>query len=100
MAYDDFDDDEPRSAEEMLESTRTLLAGLEERVQKISEQLEDTGAGIRLDITQSRREMLEVRSCLGRLQTRFDNQLLALALANIASGVGVAALVLGAAHAF
>ncbi len=47
----------------------------------------------------ARREQAELRVGMQRLQARFDNQLMALALANIASGVGVAALVLGASRA-
>ncbi len=101
MAYDDYDDydDEPRTAEELMGSIRESLKELDERLKKIAEEVEDATAGVRVDITMNRREMAEVRSALGRLQARFDNQLLVLVLGNIASGVGVAALVLGASHA-
>jgi len=100
MAYDDYDDDEPRTAEELLASVRDTLTDLEARMQKISEEVEDSAASVRMDIGLSRREMAEVRSSLGRLQARFDNQLMVLVLGNIASGVGVAALILGASNAF
>jgi predicted nucleic acid-binding Zn-ribbon protein len=100
MAYDDYDEDEPRTAEEMLASVKESLDDLDLRVRKVTENLDDAAAGIRLEIAQSRREMAEVRAVLARLQSRLDNQVMTLALANIASGVGVAALVLGAAHAF
>lgn len=99
MAYDDYNDDEPRTAEEMLEAVRRNLADLDERVKKVADTVDDSGAGLRLEIAQNRREMVEVRGALARLQSRFDNQLMALALANVASGVGVAALVLGASRA-
>jgi predicted nucleic acid-binding Zn-ribbon protein len=100
MAYDDYDDDEPRTAEEMLDSVRKSLSDLDERVKKTTEVVEDGTAGIRLELQQAHRDMLELRNQMARLQNRFDMQLGTLVFANIISGLGVAALVLGAAHAF
>jgi len=101
MAYDDYDDDdEPRTAEELLGSVRETLTELDERVKKVAENLDDAAASLRMDLAQSRKEMVEVRHALGRLQSRMDNQLLTLVLANVASGIGVAAVVLGATRAF
>lgn len=99
MAYDEYDDDDPRTAEEMLESVRRALTDLDERVKKLNDDLEDANAGLRLEMAQNRREITDMRSAMVRLQGRFDNQMTALILANIASGVGVAALVLGASRA-
>ncbi len=99
MAKRDYDD-EPETAEEMLELVRESLAELDERLTKLSEKVEDSGAAVRLETREGRKEMLEVRSAMGRLQQRFDNQLMVLVLSNIASGVGVAAVVLGASRAF
>jgi outer membrane protein TolC len=100
MAYDDYEDDEPRTAEEMLDSVRKSLADLDERVKKATETSEDGSAGIRLELQQTHRDFLELRAQMARLQGRFDMQLGTLVFANIISGLGVAALVLGASHAF
>jgi predicted nucleic acid-binding Zn-ribbon protein len=99
MAYDDYDEGDLTTPEQTIEMVRESLLDLESRVRKLDERLDDSAAGIRLEIAQSRRELAEMRGVLARLQNRLDNQILTLALANIASGVGVAALVLGAAHA-
>lgn len=101
MAYrdDDDDDEEPRTADEMLDYVRRSLDDLEERTRKLSDHVDDAAAGLRLEIAQNRREMVDLRATLSRLQTRFDNQLTTLVIANIASGIGVAALVLGASRA-
>lgn len=99
MAYDDYDDDEPRTPEEVLSSVKDLLEDLDGKIKKMSEDSEDASAGLRLEIAQARREMVEVRTTLRSLQTRFDNQLTVMVLANIASGLGVAALVMGASSA-
>jgi hypothetical protein len=100
MAYDDYDDDEPRTAEEMLDSVRKSLSELDERVKKATDASEDGSAGIRLELQQTHRDLLELRAQMARLQNRFDMQLGTLVFANIISGLGVAALVLGASHAF
>jgi hypothetical protein len=101
MAYDyDDEDDDPRTAEEMLETVRRSLKSLEERVKKVSEDLDDTTASLRKEIVQSRHEAAEMRGIVARMQSRMDNQLWTLVMANLASGVGVAALVLGAVKAF
>jgi predicted nucleic acid-binding Zn-ribbon protein len=100
MARENFEDIAPDNTAELIASFRESILDLEDRVRKVSEDLDDASASIRLEIAHTRRELVEVRSALLRLQSRFDNQVVTLVLCNIASGVGVAALVLGAAHAF
>jgi hypothetical protein len=95
MAYDKYDD-EFDSTEEALAAIRSMLGELDEKVKTMADSNEDASAGLRMDVGQSRREMVHLRSSLQRLQARFDNQLTVMVLSNIASGVGVAAIVLAA----
>jgi hypothetical protein len=98
MAYEDYDD-EPASTVELLDSATQAVADLDERVRKLLETSEKSNALLRADIAQSRKEVAEMRAYMLRIQARLDNQLVALILANLASGVGVAALILGASKA-
>lgn len=98
MAYEDYDED-PASTVELLDSATQAVADLDDRVRKLLEATEKSNAMIRADIAQSRKEVAEMRANLIRVQARLDNQLVALILANLASGVGVAALILGATKA-
>jgi hypothetical protein len=98
MAYEDYDD-EPVSTSQALDSATQALADLDDRVRKLSDSIEKSDALIRADIAMSRKEVAEMRAAMARIQTRLDNQLVALVLANLASGVGVAALILGASRA-
>lgn len=100
MTRDDFEEFVPDNTAEVLASLRERLDDLDDRMRRLDEDLDDASAGIRLEIAHTRRELVEVRSAMLRLQGRFDNQMMTLVLCNIASGVGVASLVLWAAHAF
>lgn len=100
MAYDYDDEDEPRTPEQLLEAVRRTMKSLEERVDKVSVELAEASDSLRMELVQTRRDDAELRNSLTRLQSRLDNQLWTLVMANLASGVGVAALVLGAVKAF
>jgi peptidoglycan hydrolase CwlO-like protein len=99
MAYDDYDN-ESATTGEILDSVRTSISDLDDSVKKVTKSVDSATAGLRQEIAQSRRDIAEMRATMARLQARFDNQLVALILANIASGIGVAALMLGATQAF
>lgn len=98
MANDNQEDDQT-TVDEMLESVKLTLDDVEDRVRNMADRVDDAAAGLRLEIAQNRREMVELRATVARLQGRVDNQLTTLVIANIASGLGVAALVLGASRA-
>lgn len=99
MAFEDYDD-EPASTVELLDSATQAVADLDETVRKMLEETQKSNAMLRQDVMQSRREVAELRAQMMRLSAKLDSQLVALILANIASGVGVLALVLGASRAF
>lgn len=83
-----------------MESVRDQFSDIDDRVKKVVETVDDATASLRMEIAQNRREMAEVRVQIARLGNRIDTQLTTLVIANVASGVGVAALVLGVTHAF
>jgi hypothetical protein len=99
MAYEDYDD-EPASTVELLDSATQAVADLDDHVRKVLEDMLKSNSTLRADIQQSRKEVAESRAQMMRLSAKLDNQLIALILANIASGVGVTALILGASRAF
>lgn len=84
----------------VLDSVRDQFADLVDQMKKVSESSQDAAASIRMELQKSRAESLEIKAHLHRLQGRVDTQLMTLVIANLASGVGVAALMLGAARAF
>jgi hypothetical protein len=98
MAYEDYDE-EPASTVELLDSATQAVADLDDRVRKLLEVTQKENQLLRTEVGQSRKEIAETRVAMMRIQDRMDNQLVALVLANIASGVGVAALMLGASSA-
>lgn len=99
MAYEDYDDDSTATVE-LLDTATKAVNDLEERVRKLIDENQKSMANLRAEIQQSRKEVAESRAQMMRMSAKLDNQLVALILANIASGVGVAALILGASRAF
>jgi hypothetical protein len=91
---------EPESTETpveaLMEEVRDRTSDLEIRLKSVAEIVEDSASATRKDLVVFKKEIAESKVVISRLQARVDNQLLALVLANIASGVGVAALILGA----
>ncbi len=97
MAYEDFEQDEAQPmTDQALESIRASLADLEAQIEALVTLNERQNEEMLNDVSQSRREMAYTRTALQRLQARFDSQLTVMVLSNIASGVGVAALMLAA----
>lgn len=92
--------DQTSEVRDLLDSVRDQFSDLDDRMKKVLEATDDAAASLRMEIHQNRREMAEVKVHLTRLQGRVDTQLMTLVIANLASGVGVAALMLGAARAF
>lgn len=88
------------SGEELLKEMRDQFSDVHQQVKKVVEAVDNAAAGLRMEMTRSAAEMTETRAHLARLQSRIDNQLMAMILANLASGVGVAALMLAASSAF
>jgi predicted nucleic acid-binding Zn-ribbon protein len=86
--------------EDLIESVRDQISDLDDVANKISQLVEDSGASSRMEMAQTRRELVEMKAYIARLQSRVENQLMVLVLANIASGIGITALVLGATKAF
>lgn len=82
--------------DQALESIRASLADLEAQIEALVTLNERQNEEMLNDVSQSRREMAYTRTALQRLQARFDSQLTVMVLSNIASGVGVAALMLAA----
>lgn len=97
MAYEDFEKDEAVTiTDQTVESIRASLADLEAQIEALVMLNERQSEELLKDVGQSRREMVYVRTTLQRLQTRLDGQLTVMVLSNIASGIGVAALMLAA----
>lgn len=85
--------------EDLLEGMRDQFSEFDQRMKKIAEAVDDAAAALRMEAQNTRRELTETRAHLARLQNRVDNQLMSMILANIASGVGVAAIMLAATQA-
>ncbi len=86
--------------EDLRETMLDQFSEMHIQLKQLSESLDDAAAGLRLEMGKNSREMVETRALISRLQNRVDNQLMAMILANLASGVGVAALVIAGNSAF
>lgn len=100
MARTDYNKEDFEDKADPADVVQAMLEEIDAKLKAFRETNRDDMAAIRIDVGQSRRELIHMRSAIQRLQARFDNQLTVLVLSNLASGMGVAAIVLAATQGF